>query len=113
MQNQSPDRSPNRSPEHRAYDVQSTYMPGEDPQSSSRADNSNPFGLYDLEDDNRSAFPEADNPFVGSVAGAPAPMHSGGTASVRVAPAAAQGDAALVFHGEPSTQASACFTLLS
>lgn len=70
-------------------------MPPQDP----HAREDNPFGLYDL-DDGHSAFPESNNPFVGSVAGAPPAQHSGGTASVRVAPAAAQGDTALTFHGE-------------
>ncbi|KAK9794060.1 hypothetical protein WJX73_002215 [Symbiochloris irregularis] len=81
------------------YDVQSTYMPSEDPYARQRTENDNPFGLYDLsEPGNSPAFPQAENPFVGSVAGATPAMHSGGTASIRVSPAAAQGDSSLVFH---------------
>ena len=84
---------------HHGYDVQSTYMPPEDPNSRAHTDNGNPFGLYDLDDNGHAPFPQAENPFVGAVAGGPPAMHSGGTASIRVAPAAAQSDTSLVFHG--------------
>ena len=102
----SPDRSPtNRSHgQDNGYDVQSTYMPAEAPQARGRTENDNPFGLYDLADNGSTPFPESDNPFVGSVAGAPPQVHSGGTASIRVSPAAAQGDSSLVFHSMAQLQ---------